>query len=264
LSVALRDWQGLTSAELAAAAADDPVAVLPLAAVEQHGAHLPLATDCLIGAGLLEAAAARLPADCPALRLPMLSVGDSLEHTAFPGTLSLDSETFQRVVVQWGAGVARAGIRRLLLFSSHGGNLAAMEVAGLRLRHEHGLLVVRSSYFGFPPPADALPAEELRVGLHGGALETALMLHLAPEAVRREALAAHSSLDERLGRDNRWLQAEGPAGFAWMAQDLAPGGVTGNAGLATAALGARLTRHFAGALAELIAEVRRFPLQALR
>lgn len=260
----LRDWDRLTSAELAAAAADDPVAVLPLGAVEQHGPHLPLATDCLIGAGLLDATAGHLPPDCPVLRLPMLSVGDSLEHTAFPGTLSLDPETFQRVVTECGAGVARAGVRRLLLFSSHGGNLAGMDVAALRLRHDHRLLVVRWSYFRLPPPADALPAAELRVGLHGGALETALMLHLAPHAVRREAIAPQASLDERLARDNRWLQAEGPAGFAWMAQDLAPGGVTGNAGLATAELGARLTEHFAGALAGLIGEVRRFPLEALR
>lgn len=257
-------WGELTSAELAAAAARDPVAVLPLAAVEQHGPHLPLETDCVIGEGLLTAAASRLPPDCPVLRLPVLSVGDSLEHTRFPGTLSLDPETFQRVVVEWGAGVARAGVRRLLLFSSHGGNLAGADVAALRLRHDHGLLVVRGSYFRFPPPADALPAEELRVGLHGGALETALMLHLAPTQVRRRAIAPAGSLDETLFGANRWLSAEGPAGFAWMAGDLAPGGVTGNAALATPALGERLVGHFAEALAGLIAETRAFPLQALQ
>lgn len=262
--MSIREWAALTSAELAAAAGEDPVAVLPLAAVEQHGPHLPLATDCVIAEGLLDAAEAYLPADCPVLRLPTLTVGDSLEHTGFPGTLSLAPETFQRAVVEWGASVARAGVRRLLLFSSHGGNLAGADVAALRLRHDHGLLVVRGSYFRMPPPADALPAEELRLGLHGGALETALMLHLAPDAVRQHAITRAGSLDEEVGERNRWLGAEGPAaGFAWMAEDLSPTGVTGNATLATPQLGAELVAHFAEALAGLLLETRQFPLTAL-
>lgn len=262
----IQHWSALTSPALAALAANEPVAVLPVAAIEQHGAHLPLATDVIIGDGLLASACDRLETssrDTPIVCLPGCRIGASLEHSRFAGTLSLSAEQAIAQIVAVGEGVARAGIRRLVLFNSHGGNKAVLDLAALRLRADADLLVVKANYFCFAPPADVLPAAELRHGLHGGALETSMMCHLAPESVCRQALAEHRSLGQRRAEAGQSLEPEGDAGFAWMAEDLNPAGVTGNACLANAEIGARLVAHFGARLAEIIEETAAFDLAAL-
>lgn len=258
-------WQEMTSPEVRALAARDPVVILPLAAVEQHGAHLPLSTDLDIGLGLLDAAAGRLGPAFPALQLPAMMIGTSMEHEGFPGTLSLEPETALGVIGQYGAAVAAAGFRRLLLCNSHGGNTQVMDLAALRLRRDHGLLVVKCSYFRFMPPEDVdLPTGELRHGIHGGALETAMMLHLAPEAVRLEHCRDQVSLGDRLDRELQVVGPGGSASFAWMTRDLHASGAVGNALLADAKLGARLVAHYGAAIAQVIRDTAAFPLDALR
>lgn len=257
-------WQDHTTVEIAAAAARDPVVILPLAAIEQHGPHLPLSTDLDIGLGLLEAAASRTDEAVLVLLLPPMVIGTSMEHEAFAGTLSLDPETALAVIAQYGAALDRAGMRRLLLCNSHGGNTQVMDLAGLRLRRDSGLLVVKYSYFHSPVPPDLpLSADELRHGLHGGAVETAMMLHLAPHAVRTDRMGDAVSLGYRLERELSRLSPEGPAGFSWMTQDLHPEGVVGNARLADAKLGARLVAHYAAEIAHVISDTARFPLDLL-
>ncbi|MGD9871960.1 MAG: creatininase family protein, partial [Thauera sp.] len=221
-SITLPWWQDLTPRQIGALAAAGGVAVLPLAAIEQHGEHLPLSTDLDIGLGLLEAALPKLRAGLPVCVLPPVAVGLSLEHCAFAGTLSLSPETALATVVELGDSVARAGFRRLVLFNSHGGNKAVLDLAALKLRVAHHMLVVRANYFRFAPPPDALPADELRHGLHGGALETAMMLHLAPHKVRRAAIDDFASIGREMAARGCVLGPEGEAGFAWMAQDLNP------------------------------------------
>lgn len=259
-----RAWSDLTSAELKRTVAEDPVAVLPLAAVEQHGPHLPLGTDVIIGEGLLESALRDLPADLPVLVLPMVQVGASGEHAAWTGTLGLSPEQLVDCLVAYGAAVAAAGVRRLVLSNSHGGNHAAMDMAALRLRRECNMLVVKASYFRFPQPESSpLDADEWRHGLHGGALETAMMLHLAPDRVRLDALADFRSIGKELEGTCTYLRPEGPGAFAWLAGDLHAEGVAGNAAAADAETGARLVAHYGAVLAELIRDARRFPLERL-
>lgn len=260
---ALPWWQDLTPRQIARIADADGVAILPLAAIEQHGEHLPLSTDLDIALGLLEAALPKLRAGLPLCVLPPLAVGLSLEHCAFAGTLSLSPETALASLVELGDSVARAGFRRLVLFNSHGGNKAVVDLAALKLRVAHRMLVVRANYFRFAPPPDALPAAELRHGLHGGALETAMMLHLAPHKVRTEAIADFASIGRDMAAQAGVLGPEGEAGFGWMAQDLNAGGATGDARLGDAVLGARLVDHFAGTLARVIEDARDFELASL-
>lgn len=262
-SPAIPWWQDRTPREIAALAAADGVALLPLAAIEQHGEHLPLSTDLDIALGLIDAALPRVRAGLPVCVLPPLAVGLSLEHCAFAGTLSLSPETALAVIVELGERVAAAGFRRLVLFNSHGGNKALVDLAALKLRAAQRMLVVRANYFRFAPPPDVLPADELRHGLHGGALETAMMLHLAPARVRMDRIAHFDSLGREMAREGRLLGPEGEAGFAWMAQDLNAGGATGDARLATPALGERLVEHFAGQLARLIEDAHAFDLARL-
>ncbi|WP_189444895.1 creatininase family protein, partial [Salinicola rhizosphaerae] len=260
----VHDWQALTSHELVSLVRDDTVAVLPLAAIEQHGAHLPLSTDLDIGLGLLEATKPLLREDRHVIMLPPLALGSSLEHTAFPGTLSLMPEAAIGVIEALGEAVSRAGIRRLVLFNSHGGNKAVIDLAALKLRASLGMLVVKANYFRFAAPPHAIAAEEQRHGLHGGELETSMMLYLAPEKVRTEHLIDAVSEGRRREQAGSTLGPEGDAGYAWMAQDLHPSGVTGNALQADAATGRQLVDHFAARLAAVIDEAGGFDLATLR
>ena len=240
--------------------------MLPLAAIEQHGPHLPLSTDLDIGRGLLARAGARLPSAFPVRALPELSIGASTEHVqpGLAGTLALDSEQLAALVIRIGGALADCGVRRLVLSNSHGGNRHAIETAGLHLRRERGLLVVKATYFSFPRPADVdLPEAEWRHGLHGGAVETAMMLHLHPDRVRTGKIRRFASFGEDLEAAGSRILPEGPAAFAWLAGDLNRSGAVGDAGLATAELGRLLVEHYGDALAAIIRDARDFPIDRL-
>ena len=259
-----RRWDERTTGEIREAGSSDPVAILPLAAVEQHGPHLPLSTDGIIGEGLVEAALEHLD-DVPVLVLPTQWVGTSEEHRSFPGTLSLSPKTLHRVLLETGASVSRAGIRRLVLVNSHGGNRAVVDQAALALRRREGMLVVKAHWFRFPRPDDVeLPGSEWRHGLHGGAVETSMMLHLRPDLVRTEAVSSFPSLGEELEHRLRRLGPEGEAAFAWTAEDLGDAGAVGDATLADAAMGRRLVAHYGACLADVLRDARDFPLSRLR
>jgi creatinine amidohydrolase len=261
---ATRDWGALAPAEAAAATSRDPVVILPLAATEQHGPHLPLSTDVDIGMGILRAALSLLSPDFEVFTLPAVSIGASQEHARFEGTLSISTEELIDSIVLRGAALARAGVRRMLLSNSHGGNRQAMDAAALALRAEHEMLVVKASWFRFPrPPHVALPEREWLHGLHGGAVETAMMLHLQPDLVQRDAAGRFASLGEELERSLRRVRPEGAAPFAWLAGDLNPVGVVGDASLATADMGRALVEHYARVLADVIQDARDFPLERL-
>ncbi len=256
-----RHWSSLTSLQVADLATRDPVVVLPVAAVEQHGPHLPLGTDLEIARGILSAALELLPPGFPVLVLPTQAVGASAEHAGFPGTVSLDPGLLGEILGAVGASVAAVGIRRLVLFNSHGGNRATLETAALRLRREHRLLVVKATYTRFPrPPGVDLPETEWRHGFHGGAPETAMMLHLHPELVDPEAFQAFPSAGEAM---EGVLGPEGAASFAWLAGDLHPSGAVGDPRRATAAMGERMVAHYGGVLARVLEEARSVPLERL-
>ena len=260
----VRHWQSMTTVDARRAAERDPVVILPLAAIEQHGPHLPLSTDLDIGMGLLASAFRHLPDDFPAWVLPPQAVGSSREHMRFPGTLSLDPELLTAVIYQYGLALAGSGVRRLLLSNSHGGNRAVLDAAGLRLRQERGLLVVKVNYFDLPRPEGLdLPDSEWRHGLHGGAVETAMMLHLRPDLVRTGEIRDAPALGAELEGTMRRLGPEGGVSFSWLADDLNRSGVAGDARRADAAKGERLVAHYGEALADAIRDVRAFPLERL-
>jgi creatinine amidohydrolase len=264
LELRSRMWTSLNEEETAAAIERDPVVVLPLAATEQHGPHLPVTTDIDIGLGLLDAAFRNLSDDGEAWVLPPVTVGASDEHLSFTGTKSVSSEELARLICETGERLAEAGVRRLVLSNSHGGNRHAMEVSGIRLRREHEMLVVKASWFRFSRPDVGLPDAEWRHGLHGGAVETAMMMHLQPDRVRADAVADFPSFGAELEGTLSRVGPEGQASFAWLAEDLNPSGVVGDARLASPEMGARLVQHYARALAEVITDAKRFPLQRLR
>jgi creatinine amidohydrolase len=249
-----RYWQDLSWTEIKALPAAT-VAVLPVAAVEQHGPHLPVSVDATINAGILARALELLPPDASVLALPMQSVGLSVEHVRYPGTLTLSAETLIAVLAETGRSVLRAGIRRLVILNSHGGQPQIVDIACRRLRGD-GMFAVgcMASRLGLPPDM-LLTREEDLYGIHGGLVETSLMLHLRPDLVRMEhAVDFRSAWIEREAALSV-LTPEGGIGFGWETQDLHPAGALGDAASATAATGAAILEHQAARLALLFQEV---------
>ncbi len=257
-------WQDLTTTDFAALDAESTLAVLPVAAVEQHGPHLPLATDALINAGLIDVLLQQPHRKARVLVLPAMTIGHSLEHTDFKGTLTIAAETLLASWLDVGKSVARTGVRKLIILNTHGGQTSLVQIAALRLRAECRMLAVRANYFAFGSPAGLFEADELKHGIHGGEMETSLLLHLRPDLVRRDQLENFSGLPQSLAASNKVFGAEKPVGFGWLSQDLHPAGVVGNAAKADAVRGKQLLDYLAEKLGVLIEEVAATPLSVLK
>jgi creatinine amidohydrolase len=261
-----RDWMEMTWADIAAAgeAVRRWIAVLPLAAVEQHGPHLPLGVDAYIAEAYLARVRKILPEALPVTFLPVQRVGVSAEHLGYPGTLTLSAATAIKAWTEIGESLARAGLRKLLLVTSHGGNVAAMELAARDLRTRLGMLAVTVGWHRFGYPEGTFSNEERRHGIHGGDIETSLMLAAMPDAVRTERAAQATPATVAMAHEFKWLGAYRPAGFAWMTQDLNATGAVGDATQASAAKGEAALAHGAQTFVELVREMDRFDLTRLR
>jgi creatinine amidohydrolase len=265
-----RFWADLTSrhfAQLAASGAiDKAVAVLPVAAIEQHGPHLPLSVDTTLVNGVVNASLAHLPAELPVLFLPTQQVGKSNEHIRFPGTLTLSAQTLISVWMELGASVARAGFKKLVLLNSHGGQVSVMDIVARDLRSAHDIIVYHTSWYNLPLGSDVMgqfPPEEHRFGIHAGDMETSMMLALAPQLVdMAQAKNFHSSSQDRAAK-YPILGNGSSAKLGWQMQDYNPQGAAGNALAATAAKGQLLVDAAGLQLARLLQEVSSLPLGTL-
>jgi creatinine amidohydrolase len=260
-----RHWAGVSARDFALAQrsglAAQTVAVLPVGAVEQHGPHLPLSVDSTLVDGMVAAALPHLPAEVPVLVLPTQQIGLSLEHTSYAGTLGLSPATLLALWTEIGACVARAGVHKLLIFNAHGGNVSSMDIVARQLRMQCGLLVYHSSWFNLPlHGADAaFSAHEHRFGVHGGEMETSMLLHLAPALVRMQHAQNFASTSEQRARDYPILGNGKSAKLGWAMQDYNACGAAGNAAAADAARGQALVEAVGVSLAALLAEVHRLP-----
>jgi creatinine amidohydrolase len=252
------DWPDLAGADR-----ERWIAVLPLAATEQHGPHLPLETDVMIAQAYLARVRELLADTMPVTFMPLQPVGISSEHTDFPGTLTLSPEVALKSWMALGESVARAGLRRLVMVTSHGGNSAAMSLVAQELRAHHRMLVVTTAWGRLSAPEALFSADEVQHGIHGGAVETSIMLACFGGEVRREAIADFRPSTMAMAKHFRWLSAQRPAPFAWQAQDLHPSGAVGDATQASAEKGERLIETGAQAFCELLADVEKFDLKAL-
>jgi creatinine amidohydrolase len=258
-----RHWMEMTWTDLAAADTRRWIAVLPVAAVEQHGPHLPLGVDAYIAEAYLSRVHDLLPDDLPATFLPVLKIGQSDEHIAFPGTLSLSAQTVIDTYTQIGESLLRAGLRKLVIVTSHGGNVSAMELVARDLRVRRRMLVATAAWHRFGYPEGTFERGEQRHGIHAGGVETSLMLADRADTVRMECAANAVAATVGMANDFKWLSAFRPVGFGWMSQDLHPSGALGDATLATAAKGEAALRHGARGFVELLGEVDRFDLARL-
>ncbi len=253
-----RDWRDIYWSDVRREDAARWIAVLPLAAIEQHGPHLPLGTDVMIADAYLARVRDLLPANLPATFLPVQAIGISTEHLAFPGTLTLPPDVAIRNWTALGESLARAGVRKLVMVSSHGGNSAAMSLVAQDLRARLGFLAVTTAWSRFGAPDGLFTADEIRHGIHGGAIETSIMLAAYPTQVRTNEIKNFEPRSIAMEREYRRLSTQRPAPLAWQAQDLHPSGAIGDASAASADRGRQLLDHGARAFCELLADVDRF------
>ncbi|MEO1194273.1 MAG: creatininase family protein [Pseudomonadota bacterium] len=227
------------------------VAILPLGAVETHGPHLPLGTDTLIAEALLDQALGDWPEAPPhLLRLPALWLGASGEHEQGRGTLSLEADATIGLIEAIGGQVARTGVQRLLLFNAHGGNVAVSQIAALNLRRQHGLLVASAHWLDFGLPGGVEQPSPPAEDVHGGWMETSLLLHLAPEVVRREEIA-----DNPAQTPAPSLYPAGPVSWGWRTSDLVTGSWVGYPEAANAAIGAAMSAYVVIHLRRLLSDL---------
>jgi len=257
-----RYWSQLTTRDFAALDVAATVAVLPLGATEQHGPHLPLGVDTVLADGIVAASLPLLPAGLPVLFLPTQQIGLSPEHARFLGTLTLSAETVIRMWKEIGAGVARTGVKKLVLFNAHGGHVGAMDIVARELRAEHGLIVYSVSWFNLPLGAAGAQfgADEHRFGVHAGDIETSMMLALAPQQVRMGEAKNFRSTSEQRAADYAILGNGKSAKLGWAMEDYNAQGAAGNAAAATAVKGQSVIDAAAQQLALLLAEVSQLPL----
>ncbi|MCW5655792.1 creatininase family protein [Hydrogenophaga sp.] len=265
-----RHWSDLTTADFAALDKARAIAVLPVAATEQHGPHLPLSVDTDIANGIVAAALPHLAADLPALFLPTQALGFSPEHTRFAGTLTLKAETVLRLWTEIGECVAASGVKKLVLFNAHGGQVGAMDLVARDLRARLGMLVYSVSWFNLPligadgQDVNALfSADEHRFGIHAGEIETSLMLALAPQRVRMAQAEYFRSTSQDRAQRFSILGNGRSAKLGWQIQDYNANGAVGHASAGTAAKGQALLDAAGRALAQMLAEIDRLPADTL-
>jgi creatinine amidohydrolase len=253
-----RDWTAIDWTKVEASAAARWIAVLPLAATEQHGPHLPLETDVMIGEAYLARVRELLPEAIAVTFLPIEKIGISTEHIDFKGTQTLSNEAALRKWTAIGESVAGRGVKKIVIVTSHGGNSAAMTLVAQDLRAHHGMLAVTTSWSRFGTPDGMFPEDELRHGIHGGAVETSIMLARYGKHVRVDTIADFPSRSIAMEKQFRWLSTQRPAPFAWQAQDLHQSGAVGNATLASREKGEALLEHGAKGFIELLEDIDKF------
>ena len=249
------DWADYRTTEFEGLDPEDVIAILPTAAIEQHGPHLPTGTDTMIAEGMLAELRRQCPDDLDIRILPVQAVGKSNEHLHARGTLTLTAEAALAAWREIGLSVARAGVRKIVIVNSHGGNLDLVSILSRELRVLAGMLAVKCQWGGFGAPDGLFSEHELEFGIHGGDRETSLMLHFRPETIDMSKAVDFPSTAEGAA-----IPPIGPLSYGWVASDLNPAGTVGEAHLATQAKGKLTCEHQVAAFITLLRQVRDAPL----
>jgi creatinine amidohydrolase len=259
-----RFWADMTWQDFQSGNPAEWIAVVPVAAIEQHGPHLPLAVDATIAEGYLARVQKLLPENLPVAFLPVQEIGKSGEHRDFPGTLTFSYEAIIRAWVEIGESVYRAGVRKIVFANSHGGNSSVLDIVTRELRERLGMFAALTSWHRLGYPEGLFGADEKLHGIHGGEIETSLMLAFAPDKVRMDKLDDFVPITKAMEKDFKVLRSTVPAGFGWMTQDLQETGAIGNAKAATKEKGEKAADFGARAFVSLLEDIQRFDLKRLK
>jgi creatinine amidohydrolase len=249
------DWAEYRTTEYQDIDPEKVIAILPTAAIEQHGPHLPVGVDTMIAEGMLGELLQACPDDLDIRILPVQAVGKSNEHLHAKGTLTLSAENALRIWTEIGLSVARTGVRKIVIVNSHGGNLDLISILARELRVQAGMLAVKCQWGNFGTPPGLYSNTEAHFGIHGGDRETSLMLHFRPELVELDAAENFVSSAESAP-----IPPIGPISYGWVSSDLNRAGVVGEAHLATAEKGKKSAEHQIIGFLDLLRTVRDHPL----
>jgi len=249
-----RCWANLSTDDFRELDVSRAIAVLPVAAIEQHGPHLPVSVDRDIIEAVVEHTAPLLD-DLEVLFLPTIAIGKSNEHIGYPGTLTFGAQTLIAMWMDIGASVHRAGVRKLMFINSHGGNVSVMDIVSRDLRARYGLCTAWCSWFNLYETAGLFDARELQHGVHGGFGETSIMLAIHPERVdMSKARDFYSTGEDWAQRFEHIGVGDGNAKLGWLIEDLNAEGACGNAAAARAEVGAKLLESGAAGFRDLLIE----------
>ncbi|MEI7024284.1 creatininase family protein [Paenibacillus sp. y28] len=248
----------LNKVQVAELPKDRAVVVLPIGATEQHGPHLPAFTDTLIGEGFLTYAFEELPEEEHIWLLPALPFGKSSEHLGHSGTVTFSASTMMSMLMDIAKSLKASGFQKLVLFSTHGGNVDVLNMMARDIRIETGLAVFRLDP-GFMASEGIISAEEQAVGIHGGEAETSQVLWLKPNWVDMEA--APSEIPNY--PQGEFLQFKKKA-FAWVVDDLSHSGISGNAKQATIETGRKIFENGGKLIARGLLEIARFDMASVK
>ena len=258
-----RFWAELRTTEFKTLDPNSTVAILPVAATEQHGPHLPVMTDTAIMEGMIATVLARLPDDLNVLFLPIQATGKSNEHLRSPGTITHAAENLLRTWFEIGEAVHRVGLRKLVLVNSHGGNVEVLNILAREFRVRLQMLAVTSQWRRFGLPPNTYAAYDATYGIHAGDIETSLMLHFRPDLVDMSQAKMFPSKAAEIEKQYTHLRPIGTHAFGWIAQDLNPDGPVGDASLGTKEKGKLTAECQADGFIALLKDVARFPLSEL-
>ncbi len=246
--------------------ASKTIAVLPVAATEQHGPHLPLSVDTVLVNGIIACALTYLPPHSPVLFLPTQNIGLSPEHAGFAGTLTLRNETVIRVWTDIAESVAAAGVRKLIILNAHGGQVSVMDLVARDLRARLNMLVYSVSWFNLPlldqqgqDIYKKFTDSEHRFGIHAGEMETSMMLSLAPLNVDMTKAENFISSSQHRAENFKILGDGKSTKFGWQIQDYNLCGAVGNAAAATPEKGQSLVEAAGFSLSKMLEEVGLLP-----
>ena len=249
----------LSSQEVERLDKEKALVILPIGAVEQHGPHLPIFTDTLIGEGLLNEALNLIP-DEEVWVLPSLPYGKSTEHLGMSGTITLSAATLQSVISDIAKSVRASGFKKLLLFNTHGGNHDLLNMMARDVRIETGLNVFRLNP-DYSVINSLISEKEQKYGIHAGEVETSMVLALKEEWVNMERSPTEFV---QLPDDTHHLYLKGTSYFAWVMNDISSTGVAGDAASATLEKGEQIISLVSESFASAIKEMIRFDLHTIK
>ena len=253
-----RRFAELRANEVPVRCSERSIVIQPIASIEQHGPHLPLATDLMVCEASAEAAVAQRGDELDLWLLPSLAYGKSNEHAWAAGTIWLSAQTLLAVLDDIGRAIMATPARRLVFVNGHGGNTSLLDVACRDLRQKYGLMTFLVHPSVPPDHGGAGHPAERGMGVHAGLQETSLILHLRPDLVDMAAARANVPIYQT---NYSYVGFGKPARVAWLANDFGASGVIGDPTQATAELGRDVLAAMVTRLGDTLAEIARFDFE---
>jgi creatinine amidohydrolase len=250
-----------TTEEVKKALEKTDMAIVPFASTEQHSRHLPLGTDSIMTYEITKRVAEKINKEFPVLIAPLISIGKSIEHMTFEGTITFQRETFANIVLDISKSLIKHGFRKIVLINGHGGNTRLLGDLLKDIRYETGAFV---TLIGLWSPAllhDVLnkitDVKKCEV-FHAGLLETSLMMLLRPDLVHEDKIQKEPThkFTEETGFKYHKLIGSKLGGFSWLTKDVTNSGIIGDPTKATKEIGEIVLNYLLGEICEILREVK--------